>query len=244
MKKIILATCLLFGGLYADKDLRAPISDDYPNSFSTAQSIDLGSKVTGELEVSGDEDYFKFTLDNNDGVIIDAKSLTKYDYPYLVLYNSSRVELRKEMIGSAYTEHLVFNLSAGTYYIRIYHYNKATLSYTFDLKLNGNDIVKTSLHQATVDYCKNNPEECGISIRDTLTSTTVNNLESGKWHLLGSTKFISNTEVLNSVKYAAIFNDGKWKFYSPDSNIRAQMSAAGYEIFYVIPSNSGVWIKK
>jgi len=241
MKKVLLSMCLVIA--FANAETRGVIADDWGDTFSDAKEVTLNTKVTGALESSGDVDFFKFTLDEDDGVIIDAKSLTDFNYPYLVLYNENHEEIFKEMIGTAREEHMAFNLSKGTYYIKIYDYDDGVLSYYFKLQRNGESATKPALHDETVEYCRTHLKECGIYVKDSLSIYDIDTIQDDNWHLMGTTKPAS-ISILKDVKYAAIYKNGEWQFYSPDQEKRDKIIAAGYKIFETIPYNSGVWVKK
>ncbi|NWF66437.1 MAG: pre-peptidase C-terminal domain-containing protein [Campylobacterales bacterium] len=173
MKRVsIFASMLLVSVGFSDmfaRDLRALISDDYPNTQSSAQEITLNSTMNGSIEMSGNVDWFKFTLQNDDGIIINNAGNSNGSYPYIVLYNSNLTQLAKETVSNNDTV-ATKNLTAGTYYIKVYIYDSGITNYHFDLKINGELANTFYPHTGTVTYCKNNPSACGISLTSSSSS--------------------------------------------------------------------------
>lgn len=97
-------------------------TDDYPNTLSDAQSITLNTSVIGDLELSDDVDYFKFTLTEKttvefERISIEGKigqsNLANFD-----VFNSSGVNILNDYLSGS-NEKQSLSLEAGTYYIKI-----------------------------------------------------------------------------------------------------------------------------
>lgn len=150
---------------------RALISDDYPNTQTTAKEIPFNTLILGSNEFSGDEDWFTFTVSKSAGFHFIMSTLNRDSgYPYFVLYDNNLTELHKEMFSTS-GETVSLNLSQGMYYIKLYQYNGNTTEYKFIIKTEqiSNAVV---LDSVTIEYCKNNPAVCGIStVIDTNGST-------------------------------------------------------------------------
>jgi len=143
---------------------RALIADDYPNTQETAKGIPLNSLIVGSNESSGDEDWFKFSVTSVDGFNFSMSTKNRdSDYPYFVLYNKTGAELHEEMFSTT-EETVSLNLEAGTYYIKLYQYNGNTTEYQFFIETEQENTEDFLLDNVTIEYCKNSPSSCGISI--------------------------------------------------------------------------------
>lgn len=147
------------------------ISDDFPNTADKALEINFQSDINGTIEtdIDTDEDWFKFTLDHDDGVII-KNIMTEDSENWLQLYTSSA-------LMSSHPSNILFlyflqankrlaklNLSAGTYYIKISQWSSSySDKYAFTLRINGETAPAITLDAKTVQYCKDHPSACGIA---------------------------------------------------------------------------------
>lgn len=166
--KIVIFFSMFLAIVYADL-----IVDDFPNNaYQDTQEISFISDVTGTIEVIDDEDWFKFVLLNDDGIIINLNKGVGYPIK-LNLYTKNEAQnqsLQKDVLVSEYfpdsyskNKQIKLNLTKGTYYIKIYGFDNSEINtYNFNIRINGDnepDIVTDAL---TMQYCKNNPSECGI----------------------------------------------------------------------------------
>ncbi len=69
-------------------------------------------------------------------------------------------------------------------------------------------------------------------------------LSTDEWNLLGTSEAITDLSIFNDVRIVLVYENGAYKAYSPDINIRIELREKGYEIFNSIAANSGFWIKK
>ncbi len=125
-----------FGGDYSTSDryhLRAknyPTSggieeDEYePNdSFSSAERLNSGERLYANIHAEDDDDYFKFTIDEESEVYIYLSSIpsgTDYD---IRLYDSDEDRIASSTNGDNDDEEINEILDSGTYYIRVYTYS-------------------------------------------------------------------------------------------------------------------------
>ena len=105
-----------------------------------------------------------------------------------------------------------------------------------------------TLDEYTVNYCKNNPEKCGIELNTTITSTItndkINNLSNG-WYLMGTSTPINSLTIFDNVKFVWKYNNNKvWEAYSPDNNIQSLINKAGIDTLQDIKADEGFWINK
>lgn len=144
------------------------ISDDFPNTADNALEINFLSDINGTIETDTDEDWFKFTLDHDDGVII--KDVAVSNGNFLEVYTRSEAlssnPERIAILGFNYEDQsITLNLSAGTYYIKVYQYygHYTNKNYAFTLRINGETAPAITLDAKTVQYCKDHPSACGIT---------------------------------------------------------------------------------
>lgn len=100
------------------------------NTYTGSASIPFNTAVTGQIEVSGDIDHYKFVITTGGSVTISLTNLPKnYD---LRLYNSSGT---KQIASSAKTgttaETISGTFAAGTYYVRVF--GKSTTDFSASL---------------------------------------------------------------------------------------------------------------
>ena len=97
-------------------------SDDYSNDKENAYVIDLNLETLGDLEVSNDKDYFKFTLNQQTAVEFEKQAtignVGQASYSYFDVYDSSNKSLVSALVTSTTSTHTL-PLEAGTYYIKV-----------------------------------------------------------------------------------------------------------------------------
>jgi subtilisin family serine protease len=110
-----------------------PPADNAGNTLETARSISLSSTTTNFNDYVGAEDtndYYRFSLNNTSNFSLSLSGLaTDAD---VQLLNGSGNTLQTAQIRGAGTESIIQQLSAGTYYIRVYPYSGGT-NYTLGL---------------------------------------------------------------------------------------------------------------
>ena len=110
-------------------------SDDYSNESSHAYVIDLDVEVTGDLEISDDIDFFKFTLRQQTTVEFDKSSRSgnvgNSDTFYFDVFDDSNNNLLHVYTSNSDKHSLT--LGAGTYYIRVKTFDDDITGYRFIL---------------------------------------------------------------------------------------------------------------
>ena len=108
-------------------------ADDHGNSCSRATSVNIGSTVNGRIETGGDYDYFKIMVPSSGTLTVYTTGSTD---TYGYLNNSScNVITRNDDSGSGYNFRISRNVSSGTYYVKVKHYNSGrTGSYTLHVE--------------------------------------------------------------------------------------------------------------
>lgn len=106
-------------------------SDDHGNTAATATLVAVPSNTNGVIENNADEDWFKFVLTSS--AQITAKTTSSLDtYGYLL--NSAGTQIAYNDDTNGLNFQIVSTLNAGTYYIRMHTYNKASSgSYVLNL---------------------------------------------------------------------------------------------------------------
>ena len=116
-------TLLLSGSV-----LGAPLTQDgyeENDSFATAKVIETAGSIQGYLDTSNDADFFSFQVTEQG--TFKLSSAHPSEHHYIHLYN----EQQQEITGARSTASvLTQTLGIGTYYVRVYPYNK-----TFDLNI-------------------------------------------------------------------------------------------------------------
>ncbi len=101
----------------------ACVNNYEPNeTLSAARAISTNVVYNAGIGSSTDQDYYKFTINGTNNVVITLQNLPK-DYD-LELLNSSGTVLSRSSAGGTSNETITYNnLAAGTYYIRVYGYS-------------------------------------------------------------------------------------------------------------------------
>jgi len=173
MKTILLLTTIS-SGLSAQQQTRALIADDYPSTIENAQGIMFNEFINGDIETSGDEDWFKITILTPDGVTIDVEAnngtVGTKDFIKLKLYSYNPPGVYPELntlvdiYSASAPGTATLNLSQGTYYIQVYNLDDSLSGYTFKVTSSENSGSWTPDIQ-TIEYCKEHLEECGIKAK-------------------------------------------------------------------------------
>lgn len=93
------------------------------NSFSTAVAIPLNTDVKGLINTTTDVDYYKFTITTGGTISITLSTLPA-DFD-IRLYNSAQKQVGISQNGGTTNETINYTAAAGTYYVKVYGYNKA-----------------------------------------------------------------------------------------------------------------------
>lgn len=97
------------------------------NTFSNAPALVLNTDKLSQIGTSGDEDYWKITLNTPQNLTVSLSTLPA-DYD-LRFYNSTGVQIGSSLLGGTSSESIPLpNQAAGTYYARVYGYNGANSS--------------------------------------------------------------------------------------------------------------------
>lgn len=116
-----------------------PVSDgdDHGDSRTTATLVSVNSTTNGELEESGDEDYFQIEVDRfgtlkvyTESSIDTTGELTSADDSLLVSDDDS---------GSSFNFSITQDLDPGTYYIKVEGYGSTTGDYTLHIEFEESD---------------------------------------------------------------------------------------------------------
>jgi len=174
----------------------ALISDDFPNSYYEATTINFTTDVNGTLSSAAtdpDEDWFTFTLEKSDGVILSGKAdadtaVTLYTMSSTTFCTNNAVcvtdtvPLEIESFTMSQFHQVIFAKNLGlTNAITTFDINgnpttsvsssmyylqvdgSLASEYSFSLRLNEAEEVETVLDASTLAFCQNNPSKCGIT---------------------------------------------------------------------------------
>ena len=130
--------------------------DDYSANSTTSGRLTLGSSVTGNIETSGDRDWFAVSLTSGSAYQFRLNANTLND-PYLRLYNSSGTLLTENDDSGGGNNSLISYTATttGTYYLGTADYSRGTGGYTLSSAVvnTPNPTTSTSSSfQITVNY--------------------------------------------------------------------------------------------
>jgi Ca2+-binding RTX toxin-like protein len=99
-------------------DTFVPVTDDYEASTSTAGTVAIGGSATGNIEASGDQDWFRVQLTANGNYTFNLNRNTLGD-PLLYLYdsNGSVVASNDDANGTLNSQITYTPTNSGTYYL-------------------------------------------------------------------------------------------------------------------------------
>lgn len=174
MKKFIgvyMLSFVLFVSNTNAQTLSKIIADDFPNTSEEAFEINFEMDVNGTTETDTDEDWFKFTLSQDDGVIVTLFPSGYYGNNKLYLYEENEAlsvypsSIESEKFDDSKNRQISLNLKSGTYYIKIKrgYDGKESYNYNFNVRIYGAEESNITLDGKTVLYCKEHPIECGIT---------------------------------------------------------------------------------
>ncbi|CCH95670.1 Similar to tr/Q3M5S2/Q3M5S2_ANAVT Peptidase S8 and S53 [Microcystis aeruginosa PCC 9432] len=131
-----------FVGLVSSVDLAG-------NTLATARAITVGSSTTSYTDWVGStdtNDYYRFTLANSSNFNLGLTGLTA-DADVRLL-NSSGSFIASSTNGGTASESITRQLSAGTYYIRVYPYQSANTNYNLAVSATSIDLAGNTLATA------------------------------------------------------------------------------------------------
>ncbi len=131
-----------FVGLSSSVDLAG-------NTLATARAITVGSSTTSYTDWVGStdtNDYYRFTLANSSNFNLGLTGMTA-DADVQLLNSSGSVIVSSVWAGTA-SESITRQLSAGTYYIRVYPYQSANTNYNLAVSATSIDLAGNTLATA------------------------------------------------------------------------------------------------
>jgi len=135
-------------------------TDDYSNTKSNAQEIDLNTEITGDIELSNDVDYFKFVLTEQTTVAFERQSVTgnigQENLARFKVYDGNGVELLDDYL-SRFSKKQILTLDSGNYYIEISPVSNDLTGYVF--RLNTSNSISTDDYSNT----KSNAQEVDLN---------------------------------------------------------------------------------
>ena len=159
---------------FSSATVSSVILDDYPNTPEEAQNVLLNTEIQGNIELTNDTDWFKFTVDTLDGFEFVWKTglgtVNNNNIIYVNVFTEEEALSNSILTISLISETVFYfdtpsvsnflNLEPGVYYIRIRHPSELT-GYEFQVKSDYNDGTWSPDTQ-TINYCKEHLSECGI----------------------------------------------------------------------------------
>ncbi len=145
-------------------------SDDHANSIESATYISINTWVSGNIETSGDVDYFRFTASNIGTYTIQTSGSTD---TYGYLYDQNKVQIAYNDDGDASNFLISTNnqIAGQTYYVMVRHFNTGTGSYKLGVTYSAPTIQVTGV---TLDKSTMNLNVGGTSGSLTATITPSN----------------------------------------------------------------------
>lgn len=109
--------------------------DDHGDSCSTATPVGVNSSTPGVINIAGDNDYFRFELNETSTVTIYTDGSTD---TYGTLYDSTCSQITSnDDSGAGLNFQITRTLSAGVYYVKVRHFSSGTGSYTLHISTSG-----------------------------------------------------------------------------------------------------------
>ncbi len=131
-----------FVGLFSSVDLAG-------NTLATARAITVGSSTTSYTDWVGStdtNDYYRFTLANSSNFNLSLTGMTADGDVQLL--NSGGSVIASSTNGGTASESITSQLSAGTYYIRVYPYQSANTNYNLAVSATSIDLAGNTLATA------------------------------------------------------------------------------------------------
>lgn len=110
-----------------------PVTDDHGNTITSATSVSVPSTTNGAIQFAGDYDCFRFSLPGNR--LITARTTGSTDTFGDLLDSAGNVLVSNDDANGSINFCIARVLNAGTYYVRVRHYDSAATSGTYQLIL-------------------------------------------------------------------------------------------------------------
>ncbi|MCB4752675.1 MAG: PPC domain-containing protein [Sulfurovum sp.] len=109
-------------------------SDDHGNSMNAATTTRLNGRISGSIEVAGDEDWFKVVMPRTGILMIQTLGQTD---TVGYLYNADGSQIAADNNGGSGHNFLIIrSVAAGTYYVRVKHPSSSGIgTYWLDISL-------------------------------------------------------------------------------------------------------------
>ena len=112
-----------------------PVADDHGNSASNATLVSVPSTTGGAIHFAGDLDYFRFAVTSAQNFTASTTGSTD-TFGDLMDAGGTVLASNDDANGST-NFYIARQLSAGTYYVRVRHYNLTAISGAYQLVLSG-----------------------------------------------------------------------------------------------------------
>ncbi|MCB4782587.1 MAG: pre-peptidase C-terminal domain-containing protein, partial [Sulfurovum sp.] len=96
--------------------------DDYGNTIGDARTVSLGNTTLGNINVAGDEDYFKIVIPSAGTLTVKTTGSTD-TYGYLLDASNSEIESNDDGGLDRNFQISKFITTAGTYYVKVKHHD-------------------------------------------------------------------------------------------------------------------------
>ncbi|MCB4755389.1 MAG: pre-peptidase C-terminal domain-containing protein, partial [Sulfurovum sp.] len=96
--------------------------DDYGNTIGDARTVSLGNTTLGNINVAGDEDYFKIVIPSAGTLTVKTTGSTD-TYGYLLDASNSEIESNDDGGLDRNFQISKFITTAGTYYVKVKHHS-------------------------------------------------------------------------------------------------------------------------
>jgi len=152
------------------------VSDDCADNESTSCSLAIDSSVSGAIETEADIDAYKVEVAENGSLTISSTGLADFDGAFYEQGNSVPL-IEDEDSGTGNNFSLTYNVSAGTYFIKV---SGAIESYTLTSQFTADNNVVPS------DYYKANVSEQITQSKCIVCHTSSGAAKSSRLHFLSS----------------------------------------------------------
>ncbi|MEP7321156.1 MAG: fibronectin type III domain-containing protein [Saprospiraceae bacterium] len=137
-------------------------------TIATAKPVPFNVDIKGQINPSGDMDYYSFVISKGGTIIISLTTLPA-DFDLRILNSTGTTSLGVSQNGGTISESITTSLSPGKYYIRVYGWSGATSSNCYTLRLQPTTASIES--QAGIYY---NPDALSTSVYPNPTTTSLN----------------------------------------------------------------------
>ncbi len=119
------------------------------NTFGTAYSLSSNTTINATINISGDIDYYKFTISSASSCTIRMTPPSDKDYD-LYLYDSAQTQIGSSVLGTGSIDTITQSLNSGTYYVKVIGYNGAYSSSTYSLSISSTASSTTNVSVSVV----------------------------------------------------------------------------------------------